>query len=121
MVYVDSITAYPAEMVKGAARKHGVRWCHMWASDAESLEELHRIAAAIGMRRDWFQDRAGFPHYDLVPQIRADALEAGAVEMELKTWIEGLRPKKKTRENAEQPTSNSEMQNRRSRKSRRRL
>lgn len=47
---------------------------------ADSLDELHRMAEAIGMRRAWFQDDARLPHYDLVPARRARAVELGAVQ-----------------------------------------
>lgn len=53
------------------------RSCHMYA---DSLDELHRMAEAVGLRRSWFQDRAGLPHYDLVPARRAKAVELGAIE-----------------------------------------
>lgn len=49
--------------------------CHM---TADTLDELHAMAAAIGMRRSWFQPQST-PHYDLVPSRRARALELGAV------------------------------------------
>lgn len=71
-VYVDPI------------RKHGgsrtFQWehsCHMYA---DSLEELHAMADAIGLKRAWFQDKAGFPHYDLTPRRRAAAVAKGAAE-----------------------------------------
>ena len=45
------------------------------------------MAAALGIRREWFQDRPGFPHYDLPPFRRERALSLGAVEHSLKTWL----------------------------------
>lgn len=52
--------------------------CHMVA---DSLDELHEMAAQVGMRLEWFQDapKASHPHYDLNEQRRALALELGAV------------------------------------------
>lgn len=51
--------------------------CHMYA---DTLEELHTLADAIGMKRSWFQDKRDLPHYDLVPSRRAVAIRLGAVE-----------------------------------------
>jgi len=67
-----------------AGAKHNQQWCHMWSDD---LEALHEMAAKIGMKREWFQNRAGFPHYDLVPTRRAKALEFGAVERSVADWM----------------------------------
>lgn len=47
---------------------------------ADSLEELHAMAIAIGMRRAWFQDKPSMPHYDLVPARRQKAVRLGAVQ-----------------------------------------
>jgi hypothetical protein len=47
---------------------------------ADTLEELHAMADAIGMKRAWFQNKPQLPHYDLVPARRAKAVKLGAVE-----------------------------------------
>lgn len=52
--------------------------CHMVA---DTLEELHAMASAIGMRRAWFQPLSS-PHYDVCQQRRAKALALGAVEID---------------------------------------
>ena len=54
----------------------GQLWCHLVA---ESLDELHRFAARLGLRRDWFQDKASYPHYDVTTTIRQRALRLGAL------------------------------------------
>ncbi|HMN12797.1 MAG TPA: DUF4031 domain-containing protein [Bellilinea sp.] len=46
-----------------------------------SLLELHEMADRIGMKRSWFQDKPGRPHYDLSPGKRALAVRNGAVEV----------------------------------------
>ena len=51
--------------------------CHMYA---DTLEELHAMADKLCMKRNWFQDRPYFPHYDLTPTLRSRAIHYGAVE-----------------------------------------
>jgi hypothetical protein len=49
---------------------------------ADTVAELHEMAQAIGLRRSWFQHRAGrVPHYDLTSRKRRQAVAKGAVEM----------------------------------------
>jgi len=43
------------------------------------IEELHDFAQRLGLRREWFQDHAVHPHYDLTPRRRVDAIALGAV------------------------------------------
>lgn len=63
-VYVDGLVKYRSG-----------NWCHMWA---DSLPELHDMAMQIGLRPEWFQNREGFPHYDLRAPKRLLALRRGA-------------------------------------------
>jgi hypothetical protein len=54
------------------------------------LEELHRIAQAIGLKREWFQDQspARFPHYDVIgSRKRTDARNAGAITITPTEWM----------------------------------
>jgi hypothetical protein len=58
--------------------------CHMFADTAA---ELHAMAAAIGMKREWYQwpggaKPASFPHYDVSLSRRAQAVLLGAVEVD---------------------------------------
>lgn len=71
-VYVDKLPE------RGWGRWNG--GAHMLAS---SLEELHHVAAAIGLKREWFQSETTFAHYDLTASKRALALQHGAVEVAL--------------------------------------
>lgn len=54
----------------------GRLWCHLVA---DSLEELHTFAKALGLRRTWFQAEASYPHYDVTVSVRARALHMGAL------------------------------------------
>lgn len=81
-VYVDDLVEYPLGKVKQAARVK--YWCHMWA---DSDDELQKMARLIGCHLAWFQNRPGFPHYDLSQTYRARAVEQGAVEMEVIEWL----------------------------------
>ncbi|MCX7934071.1 MAG: DUF4031 domain-containing protein [Planctomycetota bacterium] len=85
-IYVDALFYCPSRhpLAYAAGRCYGHLWCHMWSDD---LEALHLMAARIGLRREWFQNRAGFPHYDLLPPRRAAALRLGAVERSLADWL----------------------------------
>lgn len=52
--------------------------CHMMSKD---LNALHSMAEKIGIKRKWFQNKAGrTPHYDICKSKRALAIEYGAVE-----------------------------------------
>lgn len=62
------------------------RWSHLICGPWDDPAELHQLAAAIGLRRSWYQDHA-WPrgHYDLVEARRQAAIAAGAVPV---TWKE---------------------------------
>jgi hypothetical protein len=69
-VYVDPMRSW------GGAGKF--RWkesCHMYA---DTVDELHAMAAKIGLKREWFQDDQRLPHYDLHQARRTKALKHGA-------------------------------------------
>lgn len=57
--------------------------CHMVA---DTIDELHSMAAAIGLKREWFQPRS-FPHYDLSLGSRKEALRRGAVEVDRRELV----------------------------------
>jgi len=84
MVYVDSVSFYSGKMISQVARKHGHKWSHMFADE---IEELHVFARGLGLRRSYFQDKPGFPHYDLTPVKRNMAILRGAERKELITYL----------------------------------
>ena len=75
----------PGRMV-ACLPNHRWRWreaCHLFPGDrtAAGLGELHALARRIGLRLEWYQERARLPHYDLTRGMRARAVAAGAVEL----------------------------------------
>lgn len=74
-IYVDPLMSWGWRL-----RGRIVKSCHLF-TDEMDLGELHRIAAIIGMRRDWFQDAPSAPHYDLTPSRREHAVRLGAIEV----------------------------------------
>lgn len=84
-VIVDDLARYPS----------GV-WCHMAVEGGDDLEELHKFAQSIGLKRSWFQDTPRLPHYDLRASKRRLAVAAGAVEVDPKSMTRKmLRPSKR--------------------------
>lgn len=54
----------------------GQRWAHLMA---DTLEELHAMAAQLGIPRRAFQDRRSGAHYDVTASLREQAIGLGAV------------------------------------------
>jgi hypothetical protein len=79
MVYVDELRQYPRT----------VKWRFGWACHlfADTVEELHEFAGALGLSRGWFQDKKTLPHYDLTKNRRAAAVKMGAVETTLREYF----------------------------------
>jgi hypothetical protein len=43
------------------------------------IDELHDFAQGIGLKREWFQDKPGHPHYDITSsRLWAEAVFQGA-------------------------------------------
>ena len=57
-------------------RWRGLRWAHLMA---DTLDELHAMAARLGVPRRAFQDKRSGAHYDLTEELREQALRLGAV------------------------------------------
>ena len=55
----------------------GREWSHLVADTAE---ELHRAAEALGLRREWVQDKGRTLHYDLPEDYRTLAIARGLAE-----------------------------------------
>ena len=52
----------------------GQRWAHLMA---DTLDELHAMAARLGMPRRAFQDKPSGAHYDVTVELREQALRLG--------------------------------------------
>lgn len=87
MVLVDELKDYP----NGPGGRG--RWCHMGTDDHTDagLAELHAMAAHIGLKRSWFQDKPRFPHYDLTPSRRVLAVRNGAQEVNAFEYVRRTR------------------------------
>lgn len=60
---------------------------------ADNLDELHRFARGIGLKRIWFQDHKT-PHYDLTTANKLKtAIEAGAVKKTAREILEMTKAK----------------------------
>jgi hypothetical protein len=49
---------------------------------ADTIEELHSMAASVNVRRRHFQNKKGKPHYDICKRNKLRAIELGAVEVD---------------------------------------
>jgi hypothetical protein len=56
----------------------GRRWAHLMA---DTLDELHAFATALGLPRRAFQDKTSGAHYDVPAELREQALRIGAVAL----------------------------------------
>lgn len=55
---------------------------HMFPGGISQVETLHKMADEMGMRRSWFQDRPGLPHYDITASMRRKAIKLGAIPLD---------------------------------------
>ena len=83
--YVDAVRSYP-----DAGLRH-TDFCHLLA---DTREELHEIAAALGVPRRFFQDHPVRWHHDLPAPLRDRALELGAVEASREQVVALLRARR---------------------------
>jgi hypothetical protein len=84
----DRVTAYVDALQPHEWRGRTVLWCHLIA---DSLQELHAFAEAIGCKRSWFQNAVSCPHYDLQSGLREKAVRAGALELGRAEFVTKMR------------------------------
>ena len=76
------MTVYVDDMHQKQMGQFGrMQMSHMMA---DTEDELHEMAARIGMERRWFQDTLSGPRYDLSLSKRALALAGGTVEITMR-------------------------------------
>ncbi len=73
--YVDTVREYP-----DAGLRH-TRFCHLLA---DTRDELHAMAEALGVPHRYFQDHPWRWHHDLPEPLRARAVDLGAREVSLR-------------------------------------
>jgi hypothetical protein len=78
MVYIDKPLKWNV--------KSKVKWSHLVA---DNVEELHRFAESMGIKRSWFSNKRGRyqPHYDLNEFQYEEALKRGAIEISSKELV----------------------------------
>jgi uncharacterized protein DUF4031 len=66
----------------------GQRWAHLMA---DTLAELHAMAAQLGIPRRAFQNKSSGAHYDVTVALRAQAIVLGAQPISRHTDRERLK------------------------------
>lgn len=84
-VYIDDMFASLGRM----------KMCHMIA---DTDEELHKMAFAIGMRKEWWQspEKTYASHYDVASGKRLKAIELGAIAITSRQAVALVNRKKVT-------------------------
>lgn len=54
---------------------------------ADTLDELHAMAEKIGLKREWFQDKASTPHYDVSISRKKAAVALGAKVLDRREFV----------------------------------
>jgi hypothetical protein len=80
------LTVYIDEYWAGTVPQYWEHGGHLLTSD---LDELHKFAYRLGLKREWFQDTT-FPHYDCTEGKRNKALRLGAVSIRLGEFPDDL-------------------------------
>ena len=95
-VYVDALRDWGWVMYGRT-----IQSCHMFTNSSD-LQELHAMAANIGLKRRYFQDSSDHPHYDLTGSRRAAAIRMGAIEATSRDWVRMIRAQNTQKESASQ-------------------
>ena len=93
--YVDSVRSYP-----GAGLRF-TEFCHLLA---DTRDELHAMADALGIPRRFFQEHPWRWHHDLPAHLRPLAVELGAREVSMHE-VGALLRRRRTALNAVEPVA----------------
>lgn len=77
----------PVYVDNGAHPYGRMKMAHMLA---DTMDELHEMAARVGLKREWFQNH-DTPHYDLCQSKRRLAISFGAVEIDRRQVVKLIR------------------------------
>lgn len=58
---------------------------------ADTPDQLHWMATHLGLKPEWFQKDASFPHYDICARKRAIAVTSGAIELSRREFVAKMR------------------------------
>lgn len=92
-IYMDPPRKYPKAAINPRAKFCGDTWSHLWC-DPGHEEALHALAKSLELRRDWFQNKPGFPHYDLTVGKYWQAVKLKVPVKELREWLEERRARR---------------------------
>lgn len=71
--------------------------CHLFTVPG-NLHNLHKFAVnALGLKKEFFQNKKDLPHYDLSANKRAEALRLGAVPATMETVVDSIHAWRKQR------------------------
>lgn len=83
-IFVDDMHKYPIGQFRRMKMSHMI---------ADTEEELHEMAAKIGVNRKWYQG----DHYDISMSMRAKAVALGAVEITMRELSQKAMEKRRAR------------------------
>ena len=84
----------PVYIDKANLKFRNMIMCHMIA---DTEQELHDMALKIGMKKEWYQKNASFPHYDVCLMRKKVALSNGAIEVDRRTLVYKMREIRKNK------------------------
>jgi len=88
-VYVDPVQPVP--------KSRNWRWkeaCHLFA---DTMKELLEMAGRLGLAPGWLHPAKDFPHFDLTPFKREQAVRLGALQVGIEKSIDYRRAKREGR------------------------
>lgn len=77
MIYVDDMR------FKKKVGRYYAKWSHLAAIPFND-KELFKFAKKIDLKNEWFQDKPGFPHFDVTERMRQKAIKHGAIPVNIR-------------------------------------